>query len=155
MRHWIGVASANHVARGHAGGYMQVCHGKAGPLRRLSPGDGIVYYSPGVEFGASGPGNRCQSFTALGSVRDNIVYSVDMGAGFVPFRRDVDWLSARSVSILPLLDRLEFTRGKSNWGYAFRFGLLEISSAEMLTIAEAMGAQYPPALSSVPELQAG
>lgn len=141
MRYWIGVASANHVARGRAEGFMQVCHGKAGPLKRLSAGDLIAYYSPGFEFGTSGAGNRCQSFTAIGVVRDDHVYAFDMGGGFVPFRRDVDWFSGQSASILPLLERLEFTSGKKNWGYAFRFGLLEISQADMDVITEAMSAR--------------
>ena len=43
---WIAVASAEHVRRGREGGFMQVCHGKAAPLRRIQPGDGVVYYSP-------------------------------------------------------------------------------------------------------------
>ena len=44
QNYWIGVASADHVARGRADGFMQVCHGKAAPLRRIKPGDGVVYY---------------------------------------------------------------------------------------------------------------
>jgi hypothetical protein len=29
---------------------MQVCHGKAAPLRRVQPGDRVVYYSPTCEY---------------------------------------------------------------------------------------------------------
>jgi hypothetical protein len=29
-----------------AKGFMQVSHGKAAPLRRIHPGDWVVYYSP-------------------------------------------------------------------------------------------------------------
>jgi hypothetical protein len=47
-RYWIAVASAGHARRGRQAGFMQVCHGKGGPLRRLRAGDGIVYYSPTV-----------------------------------------------------------------------------------------------------------
>ena len=140
MRNWIGVASANHVARGRAGGFMQVCHGKAGPLRRIASGDRVVYYSPTHIFGGK---DRCQSFTALGRTRDDRIYQFDMGGGFIPFRRDIDWLEASPASILPLLDRLDFPRGRKSWGYAFRFGILEISGADMDVIAEAMGAFAP------------
>ena len=42
--------------------------------------------------------------------------------------------------IKPLLDRLDFTAGKSNWGYQLRFGLFEISDHDFRLIAEAMGA---------------
>lgn len=142
MRNWIGIASAEHVARGRANGFMQVCHGKGGPLRRIGAGDRVAYYSPGHVFGGpSTAANRCQSFTAIGTTRDNRVYQFDMGGGFIPFRRDVDWLEARPATILPLLDTLEFTRGKKNWGYAFRFGLLEISDHDMDVIGEAMGSK--------------
>ncbi len=41
-------------------------------------------------------------------------------------------------SILPLLPRLEFSRDNKNWGYQFRFGLFEISAADMLVIQSSM-----------------
>ena len=41
-RHWIGIASADHVRRGAGEGFMQVCHGKGGPLKRTAPGDFIA-----------------------------------------------------------------------------------------------------------------
>ena len=49
--------------------------------------------------------------------------SFDMGGGFRPFRRDVDWAEARETPITPLLGRLDLTAGKPNWGYQLRFGL--------------------------------
>ena len=49
-RHWLAVASADHVAIGRRGGFMQVCHAKAAPLRRLQPGDRVVYYSPAERY---------------------------------------------------------------------------------------------------------
>jgi len=45
-QNWIAVASAEHVRRGQSEGFMQVCHGKAAPLRRVRPGNRVVYYSP-------------------------------------------------------------------------------------------------------------
>ena len=50
-RFWLAVASAQHVRRGRTEGFMQVNHGKAAPLRRIRPGDGIVYYSPRTVLG--------------------------------------------------------------------------------------------------------
>jgi hypothetical protein len=64
-RNWIAVASAEHVRLGRAAGFMQVCHGKAAPLRRVQPGSRIVYYSPSEQFGGK---DRLQAFTALGVV---------------------------------------------------------------------------------------
>jgi len=134
---WIGVASADHVARGRAGGFMQVCHGKSGPLTRIRPGDDIIYYSPSTEMGG---GDRVQSFTAAGRVVDHDAYRFDMGGGFVPLRRDVAWMDTQPTPIQPLLEQLEFTRGKRNWGYVFRVGVLKISDHDRDLILSAMRA---------------
>jgi EVE domain-containing protein len=135
-RFWVAVASADHARRGKELGMMQVCHGKAGPLRRIRAGDGVAYYSPTVTLGGK---DRLQAFTLIGTVKDDRVYQVDMAEGFHPFRRDVTYARAVEASILPLLDTLELTRGKRNWGYSFRFGLVEISRRDFDIIAAAMG----------------
>jgi hypothetical protein len=136
--YWIAVASAEHVRRGREGGFMQVNHGKAAPLRRIKPGDGIVYYSPTTILGQK---DGLQAFTSIGTVREGEPYQGDMGGGFTPFRRDVEWAKAREAQIKPLLDRLEFTAGKSNWGYQLRFGLFAISEHDFSLIAEVMGVE--------------
>jgi hypothetical protein len=59
---------------------------------------------------------------------------------FKPYRRDVSWAQANEAPIAPLLDRLEFTAGKRNWGYQLRFGLFPLSAADFRLIAEAMDA---------------
>ena len=137
QNYWIGVASADHVARGRADGFMQVCHGKAAPLRRIKPGDGVVYYSPTQVFRAA---DGLQTFTAIGFARDHLPYQVDMGQGFTLYRRDVAWVPATAAFIRPLLDRLDLTREVRNWGYGFRFGLLAITPDDFATIGRAMRA---------------
>ncbi|MEZ2332513.1 EVE domain-containing protein [Mesorhizobium sp. RCC_202] len=137
-KHWIAVASAEHVRRGRAAGFMQVNHGKAAPLRRIKPGDGIIYYSPSTVLGEK---DGLQSFTAIGTVREGEPYQGDMGGGFTPFRRDVDWAKAEETPIKPLLEQLDFTKGKSNWGYQLRFGLFEIDEHDFRLIVAAMGAE--------------
>jgi hypothetical protein len=116
---------------------MQLCHGKGGPLRRLRGGDGIVYYSPTVSFGGD---DRLQAFTSIGFVKDERTYQVDMGGGFQPYRRDVNYVEAGEASILPLLERLELTCGKRNWGYPFRLGMVEITARDFTMISAAMNA---------------
>jgi len=133
---WIAVASAEHVRLGRRQGFMQVCHGKAAPLRRISPGDAMTYYAPTQTFGGT---ERLQAFTAIGIVKPGAPYQVDMGDGFRPFRRDVSWREAREAPIHPLLGLLSFSRGNTNWGYQFRFGLFEIPQEDLLLIADAMG----------------
>jgi hypothetical protein len=66
-KYWIVVASAEHVRRGHAGGFIQAGHGKEAPLRRMRRGDGIVCYSPTETLGGK---DRLQAFTAIGLVKD-------------------------------------------------------------------------------------
>ena len=134
--HWMAVASAAHVRIGREAGFMQVNHGKAAPLRRVKPGDGIVYYSPSTILGEK---DGLQSFTAIGTVCNGEPYQGVMGGGFTPFRRDVDWAKAGEAPIKPLLDRLDFTAGKANWGYQLRFGLFPISDHDFVLVAEAMG----------------
>jgi hypothetical protein len=138
-RNRIAVACAEHVNRGRELGIMQVCHGKAGPLKRIHAGDCVVYYSPTVAFGGR---EKYQKFTAIGTVSDERVYRVDMGDGFRPFRRDVEWWNAAEISIHSLRLRLELTRDRQNWGYAFRYGLFNISRHDMDLIAEVMAAAF-------------
>jgi len=138
QRCWVAVASAEHVSRGRREGFMQVCHGKGAPLRRLRPGDRVVYYSPTIRFGE---GDRLQAFTALGTVLPGEPYEVDMGNGFIPFRRDVAWDEGlKQAPIAGLLERLSFTAGRRSWGYVFRFGLLSATTEDMLLIARHMHA---------------
>lgn len=136
-RNWVAVASAEHVRIGRSKGFMQVCHGKAAPLRRIQPGDGVVYYSPTSVFRSK---DQLQSFTAIGVISDGSPYQVNMDGGFMPFRRDVRWCAAEDAPIKPLVGRLEFTTAKRSWGYQLRFGLFEISGHDMAAITAAMGA---------------
>jgi hypothetical protein len=135
-RYWIGVASRDHVLRGVAGGFAQLSHGKAAPLRRFDPGDWIVYYSP-RETHPDGP--PCQAFTALGRVSGEL-YQGDMGGGFQPSRVDVEFAGVTEAPIRPLLGRLGFIRDPARWGLPFRSGLLEVSAADFHEIARAMDA---------------
>lgn len=136
MRYWVGVAAKNHVQRGIDGGFCQLCHGKAQPLKRMQQGDWIIYYSPKEAFETKQP---CQQFTAIGEVIGTEVYQFEMLPGFIPFRRDIAFMpNAKSADIRPLIQDLEFIKDKSKWGYAFRFGLLEISETDFKLIAEHM-----------------
>lgn len=134
-RNWIAVASAEHVKIGQQQGFMQVCHGKGGPLKRLKGGDRVVYYSPTDVFQGK---NKLQTFTAIGTVKESEPYQFDMGDGFIPFRRDVTWLQSEPAEIKPLLQMMEFTADNSKWGYSFRFGLFPVSHGDLRIIAQAM-----------------
>lgn len=140
---WIAVASAEHARRGRdactdAGhGFMQVCHGKRAPLARVQPGDRVAYYAPTLTMGGK---DKLQSFVSIGIVQSAAPYAFDMGGGFVPFRKDVQYLKADDAPIAPLLDDFEFVEDRQRWGYKFRFGLFKISDHDMQLIATAMRA---------------
>ena len=139
-KNWLAIASADHVAVGRSAGFMQVCHGKVSPLKRIRPGDCVVYYSPNQRYSASHAQrgkDRLQAFTAIGTVKDGAPYRADMGGSFQPFRRDVIWHEGEPMALALLQTKLAFTQEK-NWGYRLRQGLVEISEADMAIIAEAM-----------------
>nr|WP_295889571.1 EVE domain-containing protein [uncultured Devosia sp.] len=134
-KYWIAVASAEHARRGKPGGSMQVNHGKAAPLRRVQPGDGVTYYSPSEIMGKK---DGLQSFTTIGIVQPGEIYPGEMG-GWTAYRRDVAYFDAHEAPIAPLLAQLDFAGGRSNWGYQLRFGLFEITEHDFRLIAGAMG----------------
>ena len=139
-RYWIGVASREHVHLGVAGGFSQLCHGKAQPLKRMAVGDWLIYYSPKERFEGMTP---CQKFTALGKVVGENVYPFEMFPDFVPYRRDIHFLEAADVPIRPLLEQLSFIKDKSRWGYAFRLGHLEIQKTDFEIISASMLGRIP------------
>lgn len=134
-RYWIGVASRQHVMKGVDGGFAMLNHGKEAPLKRMSEGDYIVYYSPKDELSDKEP---LQKFTAIGKVLAGEPYQVRMSDTFEPFRKNVSYLKCISADIRPLIDDLGFIRDKKSWGYAFRFGHIEIGKSDYDKIAGAM-----------------
>lgn len=136
MRYWIGTVSKEHVLRGVKLGIAQIGHGKRSGLARMNAGDGFIYYSPKESFDGTMP---LQAFTAIGKIADDDLWQADEG-DFKPWRRRVSYKKSVETPIRPLLDDLSFTKNKSNWGYAFRYGLLEITEEDFAIIARAMKA---------------
>lgn len=138
-KNWIAVAAALHARRGRdapEGGYMQVCHGKRGPLARVQPGDRVAYYAPTIAMGGK---DACRSFVSIGVVAAGEPYPFDMGGGFVPHRRDVRYVASREAPIAPLIPEFDFVEDPKRWGAKFRFGLFAIGDDDMRRIAVAMG----------------
>lgn len=136
-KYWTAVASADHARRGREG-FMQVNHGKSAPLQRISPGDGVTYYAPTETFRGK---DKLQAFVLIGHVAEGDIYQGNMEEGFTAWRRDVNYAPSEEAPIRSMLDDLEFTRGRTNWGYRFRFGLFEISAHDFGLIAQAMRAE--------------
>ena len=134
-RYWIVVMDKLHADAAVSGGYLEVNHGKAGPLERMSAGDGVLCYSPRHQ----GPdGEPLQAFTALGQV-DGAPIEQSRDA-HQPFRRKVAWTSVPCIPIRPLLPQLGFIGNKSHWGAAFRFGYVRVPPDDFARIVAAVQA---------------
>lgn len=131
-RYWIGTVSREHVLRGVAGGFAMLNHGKLAPLRRMTGGDWLIYYSPKTAI----DGAPLMAFTAIGQVTDKAPWQAEMAPGMQGYRREVAWLTARETPIRPLTGQLEFTRG--NWGMLARRGMFEITGPDFQIIRLAM-----------------
>jgi hypothetical protein len=132
--YWVVTASADHAARGRTEGIVQAGHGKAAPLARMKPGDGVVIYSPRATFPDGPP---LQAFTQIGRIADAAPTPHDSG-GHLMWRRQVLWQQANMAPIRLMLAELEITRGLTSWGMAFRYGLTKLSRADFARIAQAM-----------------
>ena len=135
MKYYIAVASKDHVLKGVEDGFMQANHGKANALKRLKENDWIIYYSSKLNIDKD---EKCQCFTAIGQVKDELLYQGIMAEGFQSFRRNVTFYDAKEVSILPLIEQLDFIPDKKRWGFPFRFGFLEISEKDFEVIKSKM-----------------
>ena len=135
VKYWIIVASKDHVKTGMEQGFAQACHGKASPLKRMEKDDFVIYYSGKQTFGKP---DKCQQFTAIGKVKDDEVYKYKMSADFCPSRRNINFFKSKDISILPLIDRLDFIKNKNKWGYPFRFGFFEINEHDYKLISSLM-----------------
>ena len=136
-KYWIGVVSLSHVNRGVAGSFAQLGHGKAAPLRRMSKGDWLVYYSPKTDMDSGEP---LQQFTAVGQVIGDSVYEHRMSPDFVPSRLDLKYLKCKAAPIGPLIAELSFIRDQMRWGFPFRRGLIEMTEKDFQLIIRAMKA---------------
>ena len=137
MKCWVNTISRDHVRAGVAGGFTQAGHGKASELKRLAVGDLLVFYSPKTSLRGGAP---LQAFTALGRVTDEVLYQVEVAPGFLPWRRNLEFVPCDEAPIRPLLDSLSFIKNKERWGYVFRFGLFEIPRRDFDVIKTAMRA---------------
>lgn len=135
-KHWIGVVSLNHIEIGRKDGFIQLCHGKCAPLKKMNVNDLIFIYSPTVELGSK---KKYQCFSAIGKMLDNDVKPFMMTEEFMPFRRNVEFLANhKQLSIHDIKDELDFITDKVRYGAKFRFGHFEISKKNALTLWHAM-----------------
>lgn len=133
MSNWLGVVSANHVARGVQLGIAQIGHGKRAGLARMLRGDTLVYYSPVKQLGNK---TSLQEFTAFGEVAGDEIWQADEG-DFHPFRRAVRYQHTRTVALAAVRDNLDLT-AQPNWGNLLRRGLIPITDHDVEVLKTAM-----------------
>ncbi|MEO9325727.1 EVE domain-containing protein [Nocardioides sp. C4-1] len=134
-RYWINSISLDHVLLGVEGGFTQAGHGRDTRLRRLSRGDGMVFYSPRT---ALSTGRRLQQFTALGVVVDDEPYQVEVREGLLHWRRRMTFEQVAPVPVRPLLPVLGFVDDEEHWGLPFRRGLFEVPAGDFNAVAGAL-----------------
>ncbi len=134
-KYWIIVASKDHVKNGISESIAQAGHGKEAPLKRMQKGDFVIYYSGKKTLEGQ---EKCQEFTALGEVADDEIYQQTISENFKPFRKKVNFLETKDVSILPLIADLEFIKNKEKWGFNFRYGFFEIGEEDFKLIEKEM-----------------
>lgn len=135
MKFWINTVSRDHVLLGKKGGFIQAGHGKASPLKRLSKGDYVIYYSPRTSLKN---GESLQRFTAICRIQDDLIYQAETELSFCPYRRGATYFDVTEVEIKPLIPSLSFIKNKRSWGFMFRVGLFAITKADFDLIAKQM-----------------
>lgn len=133
--YWMNTVSLEHVQLGVEGSFTQADHGKDARLRKLRPGDGLVFYSPRT---AMRSGRPLRQFTALGTVVGEEPFQVELRPDFRPWRLAVRFEPAQPVDVGPLLERLSFITDVKQWGVPFRQGLFEITADDFAVIRVAM-----------------
>ena len=134
-RYWIAAISKEHAQLAINGNFIQVCHGKEAPLKKMKQDDYILIYSSKIKMMEN---EKYQMFTALGKVSDDRVYSFQMTEQFKPYRRNIEFLKCNEASILPMIENLEFILDKKHWGYPFRYGFFEINENDFNFITSKM-----------------
>lgn len=134
-RHWIGVVHLHQAVALRDGGFVAFSRGAEAPVRKVEPGDHVVFYAPKTDF----DGDTVQAFVALAQVADGPVTERDMpGTAFRPWSRPALFQEVNQFPVRPLLEALSFVQSPRHWGMAFRRSLFEIPAADFDLIATGM-----------------
>jgi predicted RNA-binding protein len=126
-KYWIISASKDHVKNGLRKGIAQANHGKDTQLKRMKKGDYVLYYSSKMKLTKQ---DKCQEFTGIGILPDDEIFQVQVTDNFIPWRRKLVIIETKDISILPLINDLNFIPNKQKWGFPFRFGFFEIEKSD-------------------------
>ena len=134
-RFWVATVSLDHVQGAVRGGFTQADHGAGTRLRRMRPGDEVVYYSPRTSLRGGTP---VRQFTGLATITGQAPYQVTVSEEFQPWRLDATFHDCRPVDVRPLVDQLSFITDPTHWGLPFRRGLFTVPERDFATIRSRM-----------------
>jgi len=109
------VVSREHARRGVDGGFVMANHGKRPPLARMSPGDGILIYSPTTSYPRGEP---LRAVTIVGEVTGEEPEPSDVIPG--GFRRAARLREIEPLPLEEIREHLPVSR--------LRFGFLELDA---------------------------
>ena len=125
-RHWVIVGSRDHARRGLEGGFVMANHGKRSPLARMSPGDGVLIYSPTTTYPHGEP---LRAVTIVGEVTGKELEPSDVITG--GFRRAASLREIEPLSLEDIREYLPVSR--------IRFGFFELEAADAEAIWALLG----------------
>lgn len=134
MAHFIGVVHRAQTRTARDRGFVAFSHGDESAVRRLSPGDTVIYYAPKSDF----DGDPVRAFVAPAEVTGEAPHRTDYPGGRTAWVRAATFAKVREVPVRPLLDRLSFVRDPRHWGLAFRRGKFSITPDDHALIAGLM-----------------
>jgi len=131
-KHWLAVVSLEHAQVAFKSGFLQVCHGRAEPLRRAAVDDDVFVYCPKT---AMENGKSLMSVHFRGRFASERLYNVEMFPGFAPWRRDVAFDASFKPIDIRRIAGLRLT-AEPSWGLALRRGFIELRADDAARIAE-------------------
>lgn len=126
---WMASVSKEHALRGVEGGFIQVCHGKKSPLKRMKKSDCLVVYSSKI---AMEDREKYQKFTAIGKVKDEEVYSFQRSKSFFLSEGMLSFMIVKNALLFPSFLSLISSQIKKCG--AILFALVSLKSAKKILI---------------------
>lgn len=133
-KYWIGVAHLKQAKAAEGAGFVAFSHGRESAVRKVSPGDRVIYYSPKTDF----EGTAVQAFVALATVMGEPEQRQMPNTDFTPWTRAAEFTTVSEVPVKPMLEDLTFVTNPRHWGMAFRRSLFEITEGDFILISNAM-----------------
>lgn len=113
MSYRVVVASQDHCQRWMKEWFVQACHGKIRPMKKMSKWDIIFLYAPKKEFGKD---EKLQAFVWMLKVTSDEIEQVEMFPWFTPYRKHTQTIATANIYLHDLKGKIAFfTDNKNIW----------------------------------------